>query len=260
MQGWPESRKIKMDTLFPSERHPRRGKWVILGSLLGLFGLLMACGLPSINLPSVLSPTQTVGNSSSGQPIVKITPKVPTAKVNLTTMGDPNAPVKMDVWEDFQCPACKQYSENIEPRVLLNYVDTGKVLYTFHFFAFLDQNQGGLESHKAANAALCAADQGRFWEFHDVLFANWIGENAGSFTVPRLLAMGDSIQLKKDTFSQCVTGNTHASQVNQDLAAGQSVGVQGTPSVFVDGTLLTPGYIPTYDQIAAAIDAAISGK
>jgi len=64
------------------------------------------------------------------------------------------------------------------------------------------------------------------------------------------------------TFKQCFQANTYANLINQDLLAGQTVGVHknGTPSVFVNGQLLTPGYVPTYDQVAAAIDAALAGK
>jgi protein-disulfide isomerase len=171
-------------------------------------------------------------------------------------MGDPNAKVKIDVWEDFQCPACKQYSEKIEPQVLQNYVETGKVFYTFHFFPFLDGGRG--ESHQAAYAAMCAAEQGHFWDYHDMLFANWVGENAGSFTDARLIAIASAINLDMNSFTPCFQTGKYAAQVEQDYQAGGKQGVQGTPSVFVDGTLLTPGYIPSYDDIAKAVDAALN--
>ena len=57
-------------------------------------------------------------------------------------MGNPNAPVKMDLWEDFQCSGCWSYTKNLEPQILQTYVDTGKVYYTFHFYPFIDGGQG----------------------------------------------------------------------------------------------------------------------
>src|SRR5215207_9426770 len=85
------------------------------------------------------------------------------------TLGDPNAPAKIEVFEDFQCPACKKFTETIEPVVLSELVQTGKAYYVFHNYPFLDRNSATKESHDAANAGLCANDQGKFWEYHDIL-------------------------------------------------------------------------------------------
>jgi protein-disulfide isomerase len=72
------------------------------------------------------------------------------------TLGDTNAPAKIEVFEDFQCPACKQFTENIEPKVLSELVETGRAYYVFHNYAFLDRNSATKESRDAANASLCA--------------------------------------------------------------------------------------------------------
>ena len=73
------------------------------------------------------------------------------------SLGDPNAPVNIDVYEDFQCPACKTYTETTEPQVIENLVATGKVYYTYHHFPFIDDASAGRESDQAANASMCAA-------------------------------------------------------------------------------------------------------
>src|SRR5688500_11264147 len=86
-------------------------------------------------------------------------------------LGDTDSPAKIEVFEDFQCPACKQFTETIEPLVLSELVETGKASYEFHNYAFLDKNTTTKESQDAANASLCANEQGKFWEYHDVLFA-----------------------------------------------------------------------------------------
>jgi len=90
--------------------------------------------------------------------INSITP-IERPNVNGKALGDPNAPVKIDVYEDFQCPACKSYTENIEPRIVQDFVATGQVYYVYRFFPFLDDQALSKESDQAANASMCAAEQ-----------------------------------------------------------------------------------------------------
>ena len=82
----------------------------------------------------------------------------------------------IEVWEDFQCPFCQRFALQIKPLIVSEYVETGKASLTFRNLAFL-----GDESHWAAVAADLAAEQDRFWPFHDYLFANLLGENVGSY-------------------------------------------------------------------------------
>jgi len=191
--------------------------------------------------------------------IVQITPVARKAAVDKTTMGDPNAPVKMDVWEDFQCSGCWSYSQNLEPQVISTYVDTGKVFYTFHFYPFIDGGSG--ESHQAANAAMCASAQGRFWDYHDMLFANYLGENAGSYTDTRLVAFAQKIGLDMTAFQACFQANTFASQIAQDAQAGAKLGVPPTPGIFVNGQMVISSagktYLPSLADISKTIDAAL---
>ena len=120
------------------------------------------------------------------------------------TLGDPNAPVRIDEFADFQCPACRQFHETTMEQVLETYIKTGQVYFVFHNYPFIDSNAPGNESQDAAMAGLCAAEQGQFWPYHDMLFANQIGENVGSFSRPRLEAiaerLGDSHCNKKFWF------------------------------------------------------------
>ena len=191
--------------------------------------------------------------------IVQITPISHVAPVEGTSMGDPDAPVKMDVWEDFQCSGCLSYTQDLEPQILQTYVETGKVFYTFHVYPFIDGGQG--ESQDAANAAMCAAEQGRFWDYHDIIFANWIGENAGSFTRPRLIAFAQNIGLDMTAFNQCFQDNTYSDQIQQDVDKGSKLGVPPTPGIFVNGKMVVSSagknYIPSFDDISRAIEAGL---
>lgn len=171
------------------------------------------------------------------------------------TLGDTSAPARIEVFEDFQCPACKQYSESVEPLVLERLVATGKAYYIFQNYPFLDTNNAAKESRGAANASLCANDQGKFWEYHDVLFANWNGENQGSFSGIHLVEFASALELNLKDFQACVDENRHETEIQASFNKGTTMGVSGTPSVFVNGVLIKPGFIPTYEDIASSVEA-----
>jgi protein-disulfide isomerase len=175
-------------------------------------------------------------------------------------LGDPNAPVIMEVYEDFQCPSCRSYSEDIGPQVVDTYVATGQVYYIFRHFPFLDDNAPRNESDQAANASMCAAEQDRFWDYHDLLFANWNGENAGAFIDRRLVAFADELGLDMAAFNACFAENLYQSEIEADLEMGASLNVTGTPAVFVNGQILTPGFVPTFAEISEAVDAALNSS
>ena len=174
-----------------------------------------------------------------------------------TSMGDPNAPVRIDVFEDFQCPACVQYTEEVERRITETYVAGGQVYYVFHHYPFLDRTSVNKESQQAANASMCAAEQGLFWEYHDILFANWNGENAGAFNDRRLGAFAETFGLDMDLFTDCFEENRYRDQIQADFELGTEMGVSGTPSVFVNGQLVTPDFVPGFEDIQQAVEAAM---
>jgi protein-disulfide isomerase len=196
--------------------------------------------------PSIQAATAPVGE------IITITPE-PRPLVSGTAMGDPDAPVLIEVWEDFQCPACRDYSQNTEPQIAETYVTTGEVYYVFRQWPFI-----GNESHQAANASMCAAEQERFWDYHDMLFANWNGENRGSFSDKRLVAFAEAMNLDMGSFNTCFEDNSYGSDIDQDKADGTALGVTGTPSVFVNGQQLTPGFVPSFQQISEAVEAELA--
>ena len=157
----------------------------------------------------------------------------PRPMANGTAMGDPNAPVTIDVFEDFQCPACVYYTEEVERRITETYVTTGQVYYVFHHYPFLDSRSTSKESHQAANASMCAMEQGIFWEYHDILFANLTGENVGAYTNRRLQAFADALSLDMDAFNDCLSSNKFADRVQQDYIDGSAAGVTGTPAFVI---------------------------
>jgi protein-disulfide isomerase len=214
---------------------------IIVGVALVVVALLIA--------PSIKDTLAPVGE------IVTITP-VSRPMVKGTAMGDENAAVLIEVYEDFQCPACRTYSNEVEPLVVENHVTTGEVYYVFRQKPFLDDQAPGRESDQAANASMCAAEQERFWDYHDMLFANWDGENLGAFSNKRLVAFAEALNLDMEAFNGCFESNRYKTEIEKDLAAGQAANVQGTPSVLVNGEIITPGFVPTYEDIRQAIENA----
>ena len=174
-----------------------------------------------------------------------------------TAMGDPNAPVVIDIFEDFQCPACRTYTEEVETLITETYIATGQVYYVFHQYPFLDSASATKESQQAANASMCAAEQGLFWEYHDILFANWNGENAGALSDSRLMTFAETLGLDMDLFTNCFENNRYRDEIQADLDLGTEMGASGTPSVFVNGQQVTPGFVPGFDDIRQAVEAAM---
>jgi protein-disulfide isomerase len=173
-------------------------------------------------------------------------------------LGDPNAPVTIEIYEDFQCPACKTFSEQIAPQVKDAYVATGEVYYVFRHYPFLDENSPGSESKQSANASMCAADENRFWDYHDMLFANWDGENGGAFRDNRLVAFAEALGFDMEAFDACFEANAHKDEIDSDFAMGKQIGVTGTPSVFVNDVQVRPGFVPSFTEIAEAVEAALA--
>lgn len=174
------------------------------------------------------------------------------------SVGDANAFITIDVFEDFQCPACKRFTENTETLIIQNLVASGKVRYVFHNYSFLDGDGAGNggESDQAANASMCANEQGKFWDMHGILYANWNSENQGAFSDRRLQAMAESIGLDMDAFNSCFNANKYEAEIQADFDLGQEMGVSGTPTVFVNGKRVGQGNtVPSYQEIADQVNS-----
>jgi len=199
-----------------------------------------------------ITSTQNAANNVAGGAIQKITLKV-YKNAQGTTMGDPNAKIKLDVFEDFQCVHCKDYTEGVEPQVIAQLVDTGRVYYVFHQHPFLDTPSDPV-SHRAAMASECAAEQNEFWNYKSILFANYTGLD-GQFSDARLEAFAKFIKLNLDQFKTCMAESRYQAKLDEGLNLGVTMGVKGTPSVFVNGVSVLPGI----DEILQAVQKAEQG-
>jgi protein-disulfide isomerase len=160
--------------------------------------------------------------------------QLPRASTLNNTMGNPNAPVHIIAYSDFQCPYCLKFWRETEPRLIEEYVNTGKVYFEYRSLgAFL-----GEESAWAAEGAYCAGDQGKFWEYHDALFANWNGENTGNYARDRLVRFAESLELNVQAFESCLREERHKRTVEQDAADAAALGIRATPTFLINGFML----------------------
>lgn len=176
----------------------------------------------------------------------------PTFATTDATVGVASAPVTIQIWADYQCPYCGIFTHGIEPTVVRDYAATGRALVEFKDFAFLGQ-----ESIDAAVAAVCAGRQGRFWTYHDLVFASQRGENQGAFARPNLLSLATFAGLDAATFTTCLDDPTVAASVAAETEEGRGLGVESTPTLRITGpggTKLLKG-VTQPAAIAAAVDA-----
>ncbi len=152
------------------------------------------------------------------------------------TAGDPNAPIKVVEYADFQCVACESAFISLEPDLVRKYINSGKVFFTFEPFSFL-----GPESFRAAEAAYCAADQNKFWELHDTLFENWAGENQGTFSDSNLFKFAKQIDFDQDLFKECFDSGKYVQKVLDKSDEAAAAGISSTPTYLVNGQVV-PGY------------------
>jgi protein-disulfide isomerase len=185
---------------------------------------------------------------------VKPAEKIERKVTQNNTMGDPDAPVHIILYSDFQCPYCRSFWEETELQLIKEYVNPGKVYYEYH-------SKGsylGEESGWAAEGAYCAGDQDKFWEYHDILFANQTGENVGDYSKDKLLAYANAIGLDTAEFSSCLNEGKHKGTVDQDKAEADANDVSAVPTVFINGTKIE-GAKP-YSNFQDVIEKALKGK
>ncbi len=255
-----------------SAKRPGPPAWrspIVVASLVAIvFALVVIGGLNLGPAGGAGSPSATPSGAAPSSPGGSVSTPAGTLPLGLTapavtipssiprdgrTLGSPTAPVSLEIWADFQCPACGNFTRTIEPVVIDRYVETGKVKLTFHDYAFI-----GDESLDAAAAARCAAQQDRFWEYSEWLYANQIGENQGSFTRDRLAAIADQVGLDPAAWAACYDGGSERTAVAAERSAGSAAGVNSTPTLFLDGTIVPLSTFTSWDDLYAAIDAAIA--
>ena len=201
--------------------------------------LAIGAVIASVSLIIVFLGFDTISNES--ELVLEPTPNIQDlgpAKVTMMTflengspiLGNPNASVTLVEFGDYQCHFCNVFFHSTEDDILKNYVETGKVRMIFK-----DYNIIGPDSVRASHGAHCANDQGLFWEYHDILYSNWTGENNGWASSENLERFAKEIGLDMDEWSECVINGPHSQTILASNQDAKNLGITGTPAFFVIG-------------------------
>jgi protein-disulfide isomerase len=145
-------------------------------------------------------------------------------------LGSKNAPVTIFEFGDFQCPNCGNWFKTQEQQVVQNLINTGKASLVWRDFDYY-----GPDSTRASEAAYAAGEQGKFWEFHDLLYANQGNPNDGWASQSNLQKFAQSLGLNMTEFNQSLSCGKYLSLINSNYNSGQQLGVSGTPTFFLVG-------------------------
>jgi protein-disulfide isomerase len=225
------------------QRRPRRsrlqrmGAWVPVsvvgaGAIIVVFGVILGSALFHEGSNTKVSiPERTV--STQGR-----------------TLGSENARLTVEEYSDFQCPYCARAAEIMDPKIEEEYVADGRVKLVFHPVTIIGQ-----ESIWAAEAAECANDQGKFWDYHDKLFENQKGENQGAFSIDNLKRFAEELGLDTQTFNQCLDSHKHEDLVKAETEDALKKDIKATPTFIIgEQTVDGPG---SYDDLKKVIEAEL---
>ena len=194
------------------------------------------------------------GNDGETESIAAVTTVggATTSPADPLALGDPDAPVVMVSYSEFQCPFCGRYARETEPELVERFVDTGVLRIEWRDFPYL-----GEESLVAAAAARAASEQGEFWSFHDRLFADQSQPNSGRLTATFLEGIAAELGLDVEQFRRDMSSAETMSAIDADFAEALSVGVNGTPAFMINGEPVfgaqpTSVFVDVIERAAAA--------
>ena len=200
-----------------------------------ILGLVLLVGIGVLLSKTKKSASSSSGAAANQGTAVVLTPEQ-LQRVQGISIGRADAPITIYEFADFQCPHCAQFASFIEPLIRQRLVDTGQARYVFYEFPL-----GFKWSFLAARAGRCANAQGKFWDMHAILFArqqqwSFDPDAAAQFTEYAKTIPG----IDAAKFEQCVRSSQFQKEVSESSQLGQSLGVGGTPTLFVNGRKIDP--------------------
>jgi protein-disulfide isomerase len=205
------------------------GALLIGGAIIAFAGGFLGGGAPA---ELVTPPTSYTGLAVSGE-----------------TVGSADAPVVMEVYSDFQCPACKVFITTELPSLLTDFVETGLLRIESKDIDIIDR--GGTESLDLAAGAFCAAEQGRYWQYHDLVFWNQGRENKGDHSQAFIERIADAAFLDRTAFDACFARTDIRQPIIDRTKTAAAAGISSTPTLVLNGQSLVG--VPQYDQLHTVI-------
>ncbi|MGW6772766.1 DsbA family protein [Streptomyces sp. NPDC055037] len=226
--------RLQQERAADRTREKRRRTLVVSAAVVGVLGLVAVAGL-------VVAQAGKDKADSAGGPVSA--PSGLTGKDDLAIpVGATDAPSTLTVWEDFRCPACAQF-ENGFRSTIQELEKAGELKVEYHLATIIDGNMGGTGSLRAANAAACAQDAGKFAPYHDVLYQNQPAETDDAFAKnSHLLELAGKVDGLESApgFRECVDDGKHDDWVNKSAEAFRTGGFSGTPTVLLNGQSVFP--------------------
>lgn len=218
------------------------GKWMIIGGIVVLLLLVMVVWW--VTLPPESTSDALPDVQADAEPFPSTFDSV------AVSIGDPDAPVVVREFADYQCPACARFAP-ASKRLREEYVDSGQVRLVFYDLP-LTQHE---HAREAALAARCAADQDAFWPMHDRLFENQGEWSSSSDPVGTFARYADELGLDSQRLSRCIDTELHREVISQSVGVAQQLRVASTPTVYVDNIRLTR---PGWAQMQAVIERELA--
>ncbi|CAN5820938.1 thioredoxin domain-containing protein [soil metagenome] len=191
--------------------------------------------------------TMAAGSPATEPVAVDIDP-AELARVPGIAIGREDAPVVMYEFADFQCPGCAGFASLVAPLIKERLVDRGLVRYVYYDFPLVSIHP---HAFLASRAGRCANEQDRFWDYHDVLYARQSRWSAMRDVTGYFVDIAAELGLNRSQFDSCLRSDQYAEEVTRNLRLGESLGVQGTPTLFVNGRRLAS--IPSYSDLEAMV-------
>jgi len=213
--------------------------FLIIGLLAGI--------IIGINLPSILLSSQPEENETSFLRVEGV------SSDDDPFLGSPEASVTIIEFSDFECPVCKRFFDGTLKDIITNYVDTGKVKYVLRDFPLSDMHPN---AEIAAEAANCANEQDKYWEFHDILFENqedWVSGN----TTIEFKKYSSTLGLNEEQFDLCLESGKYVDEILKDIQDGLDAGVPGTPTFYINGVKVVGAQV--YSVFKQVIDKELEG-
>jgi protein-disulfide isomerase len=208
-----------------------------------------------------------LAKNNSGPGVAKALPATVTDQGGGVVAGKDTAPVTLDLWEDFQCPICKQF-ETVNAAQIATMTDAGDVKVVYHPLSFLDNNFNNDASVLAANAFGCSATYGLQQKYHNTIFENQPAVEGTGYTNTQLIDWAKGIGITSSDFTTCVNDGTYNDWVSQVESSGTTNGITGTPTIFINGQEYSSSvnkdqyaaFLQSPKALADAIAAAASGS
>ncbi len=208
---------------------------------IGIVGILVTMVLFLSNNPRSISNPQVSGPD----------PSIPRGETSdgLFFLGEPDAPLTIIIYEDYSCPNCKRFFETVEPVLIERYISSGKLRLEIYPVAIVSS-----QSLPGTVAVYCAAEQGYFWEFRQVVFLN---QGLRAYNRDTLSLYSDAVGLDVEQLLDCFSSSTYTEVIQKRSIAAQQFGVQGTPTIeFLGNRYPEPGTTELPD-IITIVDLAI---